>query len=378
MKLPTLQEQLEKEPYRFEFFQAARLVQHFSKDHALIGYAWSTTPEAVRLRAYPTLSFPPSEVVEYTASNPERLFGTMTVAAFGLYGAGGALPNHYTQLILDLERDVRGPERRAFRDWIDIFNHRLTSLFYRAWEKYQVAIPFERGAAFARDPDPFTTMLLSYAGLGQPSLRHRFTISPQKPDLDQHDEATPQQKPLAQIEDVSLLYYTGILASRRPRNAWGLQAIVGDYFQIDAKVQQFRGQWLAIPSDGLSQLGTTGRLGMDAVAGSHVWNIQSKFRVQLGPLPWDRFVDFLPDRTPIPQRKSLFLLMQLIRFYVGMEYDYEVQVLLDRHTVPAARLDSTCPLGVRLGWNSWIVNETPTHHPGDAVFDGEEIHHLSG
>ncbi len=376
MKKPTLLEQLLKEPYRFEFFQAVRLLQHFHPELATLGNTWSTTPEVVRLRAMPTLAFPPSEVVEYQAAGPDRRFATLTAACFGLYGAGGALPTHYTQLILDLERDVRGPERRALRDWLDIFNHRLASLFYRAWEKYRVAIPFERGAAFAREPDTFTAMLLSFAGLGLPSLRHRFSITTQPVSQNDGVEAITEQ-PLAQIEDVALLHYTSILAARRPRNAWGLQALLRDYFGIQVQVQQFRGQWLAIPADGLSQLGSTGRLGLDAVAGSHVWNIQGKIRVQLGPLPWDRFVDFLPDRSPIPERKSLFLLMHLIRFYVGLEFDYEVQVQLDRHTVPPARLDSASPLGLRLGWNSWIVDGTPDHDLGDAVFDGEEVHHLA-
>ena len=104
-----------------------------------------------------------------------------------------------------------------------------------------------------------------------------------------------------------------------------------------------------------------------------MWNLQSKFRVVLGPLPWDRFLAFVPDRTPIPERKSLYLLMQLIRFYVGVEFDFEVQVLLDRHTVPAPQLDSGSAFGVRLGWNSWLVDKTPAEDLGDAVFQGEEV-----
>ena len=376
MKVKTIQELLQSEPYRFEFFQAVRLVQLFHDKQSRVGYAWSTESEAVRLRPLPTLSFPPSEVVEYLPPNEQRRQGLMTIACFGLYGVSGALPTHYTQLILDLERDVRGPERRAFREWLDLFNHRLSSLFYRAWEKYHVALPFERGAAFAREPDSFTAMLLSFVGLGQPTLRHRFAIFPSaQPVL--YDEAQRTEQPLAGIEDVALLRYSGLLASRRPRNAWGLQAILGDFFDLNVKVIQFLGQWLSIPKEGLSQAGVSGRLGVDAVAGSHVWNVQCKFRVRIGPLPWDRFLEFLPDRSPIAQRKSLFLLMQLIRFYAGVDFDFDVQLVLDRRTVPAAQLDSTSPLGIRLGWNSWLVQKTPECDPDDAVFEGEELHCLA-
>jgi type VI secretion system protein ImpH len=368
----TLLEDLQAEPYRYEFFQAVRLLQQFNPQHSRLGLPWSTSPEVVRLRALPAMSFPPSELVEWQKPVLDGGYSQLTVACFGLYGAGGALPNHYTQMILDLERDVRGPERRALRDWFDIFNHRLASLFYRAWEKYRIAIPFERGAAFDKSPDAFTSMLLSFVGMGQPALRNRFSIYPVRPARD-HDEDAPPPQRLAGIEDVSLLYYTGLLAARRPRNAWGLAAIVKDYFELAAKVQQLKGQWLSIPPEGVTQLGSLGTLGFDAVAGSQVWNLQSKFRMVLGPLAWDRFLDFVPDRTPIPERKSLYLLMQLIRFYVGVEFDFEVQVLLDRHTVPAPQLDSGSAFGVRLGWNSWLVDKTPAEDLGDAVFQGEEV-----
>lgn len=376
MKKKTLLQELQTEPYRFEFFQAVRLLQQFHPECSRLGYSWSTSQEVVRLRAMPTLAFPPSELVELQQPTFERSQSLLTVACFGLYGAGGALPNHYTQMILDLERDVRGPERRALREWFDIFNHRLASLFYRAWEKYRIAIPFERGAAFDRSPDAFTSMLLSFTGIGQPALRHRFSIYPKKPALVQDDQEVTPTNRLAGIEDVALLHYTGLLSSRRPRNAWGLGAIIQDYFELAVRVQQLCGQWLSIPCAGVTQLGSMGTLGLNAVAGSQVWNIQSKFRLVIGPLPWDRFLDFLPDRAPIPERKSLFLLMQLVRFYVGVEFDFEVQLLLDRHTVPAAKLDSSSSFGLRLGWNSWIVQETPLHDLGDAVFQGEEVHVL--
>ena len=82
MKVKTLKQALQSEPYRYEFFQAVRLLQHFHADQSRVGYSWSTEPEAVRLRAFPTLAFPPSEVVEYLAPNAERRQGIMTVALY--------------------------------------------------------------------------------------------------------------------------------------------------------------------------------------------------------------------------------------------------------------------------------------------------------
>ncbi len=373
MKSKTLQETLFTEPYRFEFFQAVRLMQRFSPQQSPVGLAWSTTKEPVRFRALPSLTFPPSELYELLPAQPDRPFAQMTLTFFGLYGPSGALPTHYTQLILDLERDVRGEERRSLRDWLDLFNHRLMSLFYRSWEKYRFEVPFERGEAYRRDPDTFTQAIFSLVGLGQPGLRRRFLVA--VPAKEASDDGHLHEEVLARIDDLSLLHYGGLLA-HRPRNQVGLRAILEDYFEASIAVLQFQGQWLPISPEGQTCLGTSGVLGVDAVAGSKVWEIQSKFRVRMGPLSLERFLDFLPDRSPQPARKNIFLLMHLVRFYVGPEFDFEVQLVLDRQSVPVAKLDASPSVGFRLGWNSWLVSKPPDQHLDDAVFQGEEVTHL--
>ena len=50
---------------------------------------------------------------------------TVTVNFLGMTGPQGALPTHYTQLLLRIAREGRGTERTALRDWLDLFNHRL-------------------------------------------------------------------------------------------------------------------------------------------------------------------------------------------------------------------------------------------------------------
>ena len=45
------------------------------------------------------------------------------------------MPRHYTELLLQRIRE----KDFSLRDFLDLFNHRLTSLFYRAWEKYSLA-----------------------------------------------------------------------------------------------------------------------------------------------------------------------------------------------------------------------------------------------
>ena len=45
------------------------------------------------------------------------------------------------------------------------------------------------------------------------------------------------------------------------------------------------------------------------------------------------FLAFLPDRTAVPERKSFFLLVHLVRLYDGPELDFNVQLILDRKSV---------------------------------------------
>ncbi len=95
-------------------------------------FVWGTdlkpSQEPVVIKADVDLHFAPTEVASFTdeQSPPE-----LRVAFYGLFGPSGALPHHYTQLIVDRCRN----RDYALRDFLDMFNHRLLSFFYRGWEK---------------------------------------------------------------------------------------------------------------------------------------------------------------------------------------------------------------------------------------------------
>lgn len=139
-----------EESFNFDFFQAVRLLQRMSPDRARVGRGGPPGTEAVRFRARISLSFPPSSIHEILPPTDDLRVPVMVQAFMGLTGPSGVLPRHYTELLYKIERFGRGPEKHALRDWLDLFDHRLVSLFYRAWEKYRFYIPFERGTTPAR------------------------------------------------------------------------------------------------------------------------------------------------------------------------------------------------------------------------------------
>jgi type VI secretion system protein ImpH len=359
-------------PYEFDFFQAVRLLQRLIPDRTAIGRGGPPWREPVRFRAHVSTSFPPSSIHDL-AVPPGEQTPVMTQSFLGLFGPSGILPRSYTELLIRLQRDSKGPEKHLLREWMDLFNHRLVSLFYRAWEKYRFTIPYERLEYDRSEPDLFTRSLLSLIGLGMPPLRQRLRVS-----AEADPESAAPEVVFARILDLSLLRYAGFF-SHRPRNAISLQALIGDYFRTPTQVRQFQGQWLPLEPSVQSQLGEpagNNELGASAVAGDRVWNTHNKIRLRLGPLDYARFIEFLPDTTPVFQRKDLFLLIHMVRFYLGPDLDFDIQLVLRAEDVPEAVLTDDGSIGARLGWNTWMREPGCGDDADDAVFPGIEVFSL--
>jgi type VI secretion system protein ImpH len=367
----SVAERLLREPFAFAFFQAVRLLEKLFPRRRPVGLPGAPSEEVVRFRAHPALWFPPSAIFDLTHAPGQP--AELTTPVLGLFGPSGVLPRHYTEMIMRLQREAKGPERTALRDWLDLFNHRFLSLFFRAWEKYRFYIPYERGEYLRVEPDAFTRCLFSLIGMGLPGLRRRLHVS-------RRDPSDGRQRRLAQVEDLALLYYGGILA-HRPRNACSLEGFLRDYFQIPVHVRQFQGQWLQLTGENRSRLGgaadANNLLGVNLVVGERVWEVQGKFRVRVGPLRYGQFLEFLPDRTPVTRRKTFFVLVHLVRTYAGPEWAFDVQLVLAAEEARPFDLGGEDGLGARLGWNTWLVSQEKLDDADDPVFDGDEIYYVN-
>ena len=171
-----------------------------------------------------------------------------------------------------------------------------------------------------------------------------------------------------QFDDDVFLYYAGLFA-HYPRCAQSLEIMLADFFEQPTAVRQFQGQWLRLGPDDLSALpltripaGLNTQLGTNVVIGERVWNIESKFRIRLGPLNYRDFRRFLPSAD------RLCSLSHLTRNYVGPQFDFDVQLILKAREVPCCRLggDGTDPS--RLGWNTWVRSGEFEHDVDDAIF----------
>lgn len=325
-----VQARLEREPFAFEFFQAVRLLAKFQAGRNLVGRFHNPATEAVRFSANPTLTFPASEIQSLVRRDDAPHW--MSVNFMGLIGPLGVLPLYYTELVMERMRS----RDTTMRDFFDIFQHRAISLFYQAWEKYRFPIAYER-----REPDRFSQILLSFAGLGTPGIQRR--------------QAVP---------DESLLFYGGLLV-QQPRSAVALQQLLGDYFDVPVEIEQFVGAWYRLDPATQTRMNDlpdrSGQLGCGAVLGDEVWDPQSRVRIKLGPLTLDRYLDFLPSGTAYAPLRAI------TRFFSGDAVDFEVQLILEREHVPACELGADGEQAPRLGWLTWVRSVPMCRDAGETV-----------
>lgn len=64
----------------------------------------------------------------------------------GVAGGAGLLPLHYSRLIVERLKH----KDTALSDFIDIFNHRIVALYYRAWLKYRLPYQIEQARLFGK------------------------------------------------------------------------------------------------------------------------------------------------------------------------------------------------------------------------------------
>ena len=104
------------------------------------------------------------------------------------------------------------------------------------------------------------------------------------------------------------------------------------------------------------------KLGGSAIVGSRVWDVQSRVRIRMGPLRIDEFNKLLPGGD------RLTAVAELIRFYIGADTDFDVQLILDKEDVPPCRLVAAGGYEPRLGWNTWMASGARAEDAEDAVF----------
>jgi type VI secretion system protein ImpH len=319
---------LRQAPQRFSLFAALRLVERADPARPRIGEARRPAEEWVRIEQPPHLTFAASDVSGVAAADGGRL--RVAQFGFGVFGPNGALPFHLTEHAFERQRHH---EDGAVSDFINMFQHRLAALFYRAWAE---ADPV---ASHARpDDDDFALYLGALAGLAERSAADRDSVP-----------------------HAAKLFRAGLLGPAA-RSADGLEALLSDYFGQTVRLRQFVAGWLRVPHELRTRLGTPDGhavLGRTATLGAASWQCQDRFEIVVGPMPFERFMRFLPGS------RALRELGDLVRHYTSGEWSWRARLLVQSGDAPGIALGH---IG-RLGWTSWlgrpkgVASDVVVHEP---------------
>jgi type VI secretion system protein ImpH len=314
----------------FSFFQVVRLLGLLRPDRAAVGEWADPADEIARFGVHSSLGFPASEIQTLMLPDAEAdEAARVVVNFFGLTGPQGVLPHVYTE-----HAAVRARAKdTAFRDFLDLFHHRALSLFYRAWERNRFSIAAEAGRE-----DRLFEHLLDLGGVGTTGLRDRLPV-----------------------RDQALAFYGGLLAMRS-RPADGLGRLIGDYFDVDATVEQFIGEWRRVGQTGQCTIGgddAAGQLGF-GIIGDAAWDAQARVRLRLGPLTREQFDAFLPGGAEHEPLRAL------ARLYADEQVGVEAQLVLAREAVLPCVLGATVAPSM-LGRGTWLTSRAPQRDPDDTV-----------
>lgn len=311
-----LSEELVAEGRRFDFRQAVRLLLAMQPAAVPPGGQGPLSKEAVRFRANPSLGFPSADIdsIEIEKTAAQFPAHTMTVNFMGLFGPASPLPAFYTEDIIRSD-----PDTAMARHFFDMFHHRFVSFVFRAWQKYRYDLQYRPGAR-----DAFSNRMFSFIGLGHTRLRQ-----------DSH------------IEWERLLPYLGLLGMK-VRSASLLSGVIAHYFgDVPARVEEYVKHQTVIDPIQRNRLGAENcTLGVSCLVGARVVDLNTKFRLHLGPMDFAQYREFLPGG------RFHETLRELVSFTLVDHFDYDVVLALDAHHVPRTSLtpDSPC----RLGYSTWI------------------------
>lgn len=300
----------------YDFFE---LLRRLEQRRGLFGYSGTADREPARIGQHVRLSFSARDVVKFQDAS-DKAPARVTVANLGLLGPEGPMPLHLTRWVLDrlsqrwfTGADAEQTSDTTFVDFVNILQHRMIALYYRAWADAHPAVQVERSVG-----GRVRAMLEAMAGIGLPGT--------QDPEL-----------------DTVRLRQAGSLANQVD-GAERLTLFLATAFKVPVQIKEFVAAWITIPKALQSQVGKAyASLGSGATIGPRVFSRQSRIELRVGPLSLDDFKSFLPGE------RRLALFKKAVRDMIGEALDVDLRIVLARNAVPAPKMGT-----IQLGRTSWL------------------------
>lgn len=321
-------------PWRHSLLTLMRRMAAQRQDLPPIGLAQRPQLEPFRLGQQASLVFAPREIARVCMGDygPSiKLFG------LGMLGANGPLPIHFTEQVRERSE---AKQDHTLANFLDMFHHRLFTHIYRAWAQSQSAAGLDRP-----DQETFTPYVARLAGDEASEL--------------QHSPLSPHARWASAAHRV-----------RQARNPEGLVSTLSRYFGVPVQLQEYRLHWMQLDEPDQTRLGIprpSSVLGQGALLGEQVPDRQSRFRLVIGPLDMDGYLRLTPQGSP--SGADLPALIEWVRAFVGFEYLWDIEPLVQRGTAPSVVLGGE----QRLAWSTWMGDPSAGSTPGEQAISGMVI-----
>jgi type VI secretion system protein ImpH len=300
------------------FFHIVSLLERLTADAKRIGGDGPPSAERIRFRHSMDLGFSAGDIarieVKALPRGPERRLDPqvpifeVTTTFLGLTGTISPLPLYIAEEVL--HEDDQKPVRR---DFLDVFHHRLISIFYRTVSSF--APPREH---ISSRPDTWMKRALFLTGL-DPEIQTRGILV----------------NPSVLVRLAPLLAGRG----RGPRVlALAIREALGDALAPDGKIgiKQFAGGWTEVDEAQRMALGEgNNELGVEAILGKRAYDQSGRFAVEIGPLHAHNYRRFLRDGDLLPVVK------QIVELCSKDALDFDVNLLLAADAVPSFKISAS-------------------------------------
>lgn len=293
-------------PTAFEFVQSIRLFRHVPYQQDLKFWADDFSFESSL-----NLSFPKAEIEELQLKDNKVELTNLIV---GLTGIQGVLPYSYTNKIKQAPRKYR----QEVQKFMGLFNHKLIAQYVDASLVYNLPVRYE-----VENENQYLNIL--HALNGYISNQH------QQPELDDY-----------------FAEFAGLMQGQN-NTAHALKTMLMCIFNQQVDVKEFIQEKFKLADEQKTRLGGTAPslLGVNTFCGETIRQIAEKIEIQIGPLSYVDYLQYLPNQPKSSKLKSI------LQSWCSPTLLIDLRLILAKDAVKPLQVSSSLYIG--LGQGSFLM-----------------------
>ncbi|WP_413112316.1 type VI secretion system baseplate subunit TssG [Thaumasiovibrio sp. DFM-14] len=247
-------------------FPSLHLIECYVQDmRETLGTDTLPAQEEIVLEVAQHLGFPLNDMENLQLRNDGKVRVDSNV--IGLTGTNGVLPQHYSEQVLQRLR----AKDRGLASFYNIFNHRLLSLYFRTWKKFQRPVAM-RQESFGKTSD-YQRIVDALTGREDNRRWAGFHLRP-------------------------------------VRSREALRAVLTTVAGVEVELKELQGAWMPLTRDEQTRLGKRAasngqhaQLGVSATLGKRVWSVNAGVNVVCYVKEADQIASLMPGGERLTELK---------------------------------------------------------------------------